>query len=141
MKVMFVCSGNTCRSPMAEVIFRDMVSDVEVCSAGISAVSGQRASDEAIEVCADHGLDLSKHFSSRISKSKISKMDWVFTATLQHKKDLKGLYPDLKIKTIKECAGGYDDVDISDPIGGTKERYEACFLEIKEALEKIAEKL
>ena len=141
MKVMFVCSGNTCRSPMAEVIFRDMVSDAEVCSAGISAVSGQRASDEAIDVCADHGLDLSKHVASNINKSKISEMDWVLTATFTHKKYLEGLYPNLKIKTIKECAEGYDDVDISDPIGGTKKRYEVCFLEIKEALDKIAEKM
>lgn len=140
MKIMFVCTGNTCRSPMAEAIFRDIAPDAEVCSAGISASSGQRASEEAVEVCAENGIDLSGHFSTNVRNSRIREMDLVLTAQVSHKEDLQGMYPDLKIRTIKECAEGYDDLDIDDPIGGSKERYEDCFFEMKEALEKISSK-
>ena len=141
MKIMFVCTGNTCRSPMAEVIFRDIAPDDEVCSAGISAISGQKASKEAVEVCSDNGLDLSGHVSTNITNSKIRHMDLVLTATVYHKDYLLGKYPNLKIKTIKECAEGYDDLNIADPIGGSKEMYEDCFFEMKEALEKISKKI
>ena len=135
---MFVCTGNICRSAMAEVIFKDMVSDVDVSSSGISTFSGQSATYGAIEVCRKHGLDLTGHRSTYVRDSNIEEMDLVLTATDYHSQFLRSSYPDLNIQTIKECAE-YDDVDIADPYGCSLNVYENCFLEIKEALEKIVE--
>ena len=138
MKVMFVCTGNICRSPMAEAIFKDIAGNVEVSSAGTFALDGEMASYNAIEVCKSHGLDLSGHRSPPIEDSDIEEMDLVLTATVRHRDYLKEEYPNLKICTIKECAG-YENLDIADPYGYNLNVYENCFLEIKEALEKICE--
>ncbi len=138
MKVMFVCTGNICRSPMAEAIFRDLAGDVEVSSAGTFALDGEMASFNAIETCKNHGLDLSGHRSTPVEGSDIGEMDLVLTATADHRDYLRRSYPNLKIHTIREYAG-YDDLDIADPYGYNLNVYENCFLEIKEALEKICE--
>lgn len=140
MKVMFVCAGNTCRSPMAEAIFRNMVDDVEVCSAGINASDGEPASYLAVEVCSNHDLDLSKHESCSISNSGIREMDLILTAEVSHRDILRNSYPELKICTVKQYGEGYDDLDIADPYGISKIRYENCFSEIEEALKKVADK-
>lgn len=137
MKVMFVCTGNTCRSPMAEAIFKGMAKGIEVCSAGFSTFSGEPASNKAIIVCGNHDIDLLMHRTTNIADSNIREMDLVLTATSDHRDKIKRLYPGLNAFTIKEYAGGYADLDISDPIAGSLNDYENCFLEIKEALEKI----
>ena len=71
MKVIFVCHGNTCRSPMAEAIFKSLVNDVEVLSAGISAAYGDKAAKNAITVCGFNNLDLNQHETKRFSDLEI----------------------------------------------------------------------
>ena len=136
MKVIFVCTGNACRSPMAEAIFKDLAKNVEVASAGTYASSNQKASPYAVKVCEKYGLDLTKHSSRNINTLKIDYDDLILTASSSHKDDLMKIYPNLEIYTIKEYAG-CESVDIADPIGGDFNRYETCFFEIKKSLEKI----
>lgn len=138
MKVIFVCTGNTCRSPMAEVIFKDLVNGVEVTSAGTYASYGQKASPNAVRVCEKYGLDLTGHRSKNVGGLKIAEDDLILTASTSHKNDLSDFYPEVEIHTIKEYAK-CKSPDIADPIGGNCEKYENCFLEIKKALEKIVE--
>lgn len=135
MKIMFVCTANTCRSAMAEAIFKQMVDD-EVFSCGTHARTGQHASQHTLDVCRNHGIDISKHESTNFRDSNITEMDLVLTATEFHKQKLKIYYNDLDIYTIKEFAKEYP-YDINDPVGGNYEAYNACFEEIYGVLEKI----
>ncbi len=137
-KLMFVCTANTCRSAMAEAIFKTMVDeDVEVYSAGIHADTGRQASKNTIEVCKMHGLDVSKHLATNIIDSEILNMDLVLTATWEHKEILKELSPQLKeVYTMKEYANIYP-YDIPDPYGYDIISYDACFKEIYDTLKKI----
>ena len=139
MKIVFVCYGNTCRSPMAEAIFKSLVSDIEVLSAGIGALEGDKAADNAIEICRLNNLDLSGHKAKNFRNLKIESDDLILTLTEGIRDTLKDSYPHLEIYTIKEYAGEKEYLDIKDPIGGDLEIYEMCFNEIKEYLEKIVE--
>ena len=138
MKLMFVCTGNTCRSVMAEYIFKTMIQgDVEVCSAGMAAEDGSSPSENTIEVCKSHGIDVSDHKSTNVANSNIEDMDLVLTLETSHRNTLRKRYPDLDIFTIKE----FNDVDyiydIDEPFMSDLNVYEATFNEIKESLDKI----
>lgn len=135
MKIMFVCTANTCRSAMAEAIFKQMVDD-EIYSCGTHAITGRHVSQHTLDVCACHGIDISKHESTNFRESNIAEMDLVLTATELHKQKLKIYYDNLDIYTIKEYANEYP-YDINDPVGGTFEMYNACFEEIYRVLGKI----
>ena len=103
MRIMFVCTGNTCRSAMAEAIFKQMVEDeIEVCSSGVAAENGQCPSKNTLDVCNSHGIDISRHRATYFKDSNIEDMDLVLTFEMHQKYKLKIYYPDLEVYTIKE---------------------------------------
>ncbi len=134
MKILFVCSGNTCRSPMAEGLFRDMMrekglSEQVMCqSAGLSPVEGAPASDHAIAVCAEWGIDLSGHSVRKFTGEEIPVWDVIFTMTRTHGYILEqaGVSP-RKIYV--------PEPEIRDPFGGSLEDYRACRDTLRKALE------
>ena len=118
-KVMFICTGNICRSAMAEGMFKKILKDkgienVEVCSAGIYAETGAYATDEAIEAAKElYDVDILNHRATNIRDSKIEKMDIILCATYMHKLTITSIYPQLanKVFTMKEYAYGKDISD------------------------------
>ena len=137
MKIMFVCAGNTCRSAMAEIIFKQMVGDdVEVYSSGVIAQNGKGPSKNTLDVCRCHGIDISKHRATYFKDSDIGDMDLVLTFEMYQKHRIEIYYHDLEIYTVKQFINEYP-LDINDPVGGDFEVYEACYFEVCRVLKKV----
>ena len=147
-KIMFICTGNICRSAMADGLMKKLVKDtgkdIEVYSCGVFAEDGDRPTYNAIEVMERMDIDLRKHQATNIRNSNIKEMDIILCATQSHKNAVEQLYPELKRKiyTIKEYAGyEKEDWDISDPWGYDIEIYQFCAQQLEKCLEKIIDKI
>jgi len=132
MKILFVCTGNTCRSPMAQVMAAQLFGEsYEVASAGVMAMPKQKASTHAIEAMKQRKIDLTKHKSQMLSEDLLKWADLILTMTESHKYAIA----DEKAHTLGEYAG--INASISDPFGGDLDTYLSCAKEIYELLEKI----
>lgn len=144
MKILFICSGNTCRSPMAEAVTRAVLKrdgiEAEVSSRGLFAHDGEPASDYAKLAMKNYGLSLDEHTAKTISREDIASADIVLTMTGSIKQVLSAVCPAEKLFTFKEYSLG-EDGDISDPFGGSPSVYMECAEEILKCAEALAKKL
>ncbi|MBE0537922.1 MAG: threonylcarbamoyl-AMP synthase [Phycisphaerae bacterium] len=144
IKIMFVCTGNTCRSPMAAGFSRKLLSEKLKCgvdaleSMGYIVMScglagcGSSASPEAIAVCRERSVHIGNHRSRSLDCDELRDCDFVFGMTQHHVDTVRRCCPEIADK----CAVLDADRDISDPIGGDLEAYRRCAVQIEKALGK-----
>lgn len=134
MNIAFVCTGNTCRSPMAEAIFREKTKNFadacNVLSCGISAFPGDAASENAVKVMAKRGIDISSHRARQINSYIIDEADFIICLSFSHYGALRSIAQD-KLLLLGD--------GISDPFGGSEEAYSLCADEIEKAVEALLE--
>ncbi|EAG9261539.1 low molecular weight protein arginine phosphatase [Listeria monocytogenes] len=130
MNVLFVCTGNTCRSPLAEKILQDLRPDLEVRSAGTHALDGDAISENSRQILAQMNLPHTHH-TKKVTQADIDWADQIYVMTQNHQVELKSLFPKTsdKIQLISE-----DNIDIPDPYGGSIEQYEITYYELKSAI-------
>jgi len=147
-RLLFVCSGNTCRSPMAEIIAKAITAQhkygFEVRSAGLMASTGAPASELAIEVAADHGLDLTEHGARQLTSSDLEWADLVLGMTYGHVDAIRRQVPSLRtLPTTGFLAHDHPQagLGIHDPFGGSAADYESVWSTLEEALEAMLHRL
>lgn len=141
MKVLFVCTGNSCRSVIAEYLFKKIIKDfkkedIEVYSAGTHAVVGAFPFNEAIKAMQEQGIDISSHESKQLTLNNIKGADVIYVMKEAHREWILDKVPQAanKVKLLKEEG-------IDDPIGKSLDEYRKSIREIKDCLIKIIDEI
>ena len=146
-KILFVCSGNTCRSPLAEAVARSILPprtgfEVAIASAGTSALDGSPASGFSLEVAQAHGLDLSPHRARVVTREMVRDSDLIVTMGVRHRDAIEAL--DAEAVEYTYLLTNFSDHlhgEIPDPIGSGREVYERTYLAIRDCIESMAGRL
>ena len=146
--ILFVCAANICRSPMAEHLFKDLLkkngfsgSSISVSSAGIGNTHGSDASDQAIMVMRDRGLDLCRHRARTINRDIVDGSDLILCMSGDQVSSLKQMFPESQSKfhLLTEFCGGQGDVD--DPSGRPTRVFEECAKQMEGLLTVLMAKI
>lgn len=145
--VLFICTGNTCRSPMAEALFRKMLCERLHCSeeelldrgylvlsAGLATTPGMPASADSVALMQQEGIDLRSHQSQPATLELLSVADFIVTMTQSHKESIQSRFPEMgsRLRTLAADGG-----DVIDPFGGTRADYERCCVELRRHLTSL----
>ncbi|MBQ9774828.1 MAG: low molecular weight protein arginine phosphatase [Lentisphaeria bacterium] len=146
MLILFVCTGNTCRSPLAEFYFNELCRragrrDVKAESAGVCAFNGGGISRESAFILRENGIPCDGFLSRCVTPAMVRDADLIVAMGASHKEALADAFPEAapKLRLLMEFAG--TPADVPDPYGGSAECYRSVFEQMKTPLEKLAESL
>jgi protein-tyrosine-phosphatase len=147
-EILVVCTGNICRSPMAEGLIKDMLpkavqAQISVSSAGTHAIHGNQASDFAVQVMQSHGVDIAGHRARMLSKPMLKNADLILVMETNHLKYIRfmSFFGMKKAHRISEFDKNCEPYDLPDPIGGDIEQYRATALLLKTCVKGVSEYL
>ncbi|MCU0229780.1 MAG: hypothetical protein MUC67_00225 [Acidobacteria bacterium] len=145
MRILFVCTANICRSPVAEHYLRRLVerlgpSVVEIASTGTHAVSGLPSDGIAARLAAERGCDLTGHRSKPMLPQDVAAADRIVVMERRHRQHFAEHYPAAlpKVQLLLAGPGGSSGRDLADPTGGTLTDYRRCFDQLFDAIERMA---
>lgn len=150
ISILFVCTGNICRSAMAHHYMQKKVKDLGIQneflidSCGITAYTGDISTQNAKNAMKQYGVSLDDHRAKNISDINLDSYDYIVTMTLSHKENITYMYPKIKDKvyTLKELVNNNtNDLNVSDPWGYDISTYKLCASQIVELVDKLIEKL
>ena len=144
MKILFVCTGNTCRSPMAQIVGKKLINGIEFDSAGVFAIDGTEISDNAKKVLLEKGYNSGDFKSKRVTKEIFKDFNLILTMTQEQKEILKTFFLEEKDKiyTLKEYNSDKEEFgEIADPFGGDLQIYTKILLDIELEILKLKSRL
>lgn len=150
-KIVFVCTGNICRSPMATGLLKEKLpkrlrSKVRIESAGTMGIEASPASEEAVHVMEENGIDIRDHRSRGVNNHILENADVIFAMADNHRRYLESEFPNLRdniflLRTFDRDHRKQEPLSVPDPIGGTVETYRKCRDMIEHEIDRILPRL
>ncbi|EGQ3376836.1 low molecular weight phosphatase family protein [Staphylococcus pseudintermedius] len=138
MKIVFVCTGNTCRSPLAESIAKQLMPDFEIVSRGLMAHEGQSISPHSRELLRRHELPIPN--GAQLFDAGDAEADLILTMTTAHRQMIRAMYgPQVNVYALNDYVD--EDLPVEDPYGGQYKTYEQVFEQLTRMIDKLKSKI